>query len=179
MRWLPVALLLVAGCAAPPTPVPMATVAHEAPRAPAPPRVQILIWTGEIPYGAWACSPQVPRGCQAQPATAYGVNFTAPVAGRTRGGNLTLTWTAASALTQTMSLGAQVDGCTCNRSLFGADVNGVSPLQLAVPGGVVLSPGTILKVWVYGGPYEAEGATAVGASGDQPFRVDGTVVVEG
>ncbi len=140
-----------------------------------------LAWTGSIPYGAWLCDAAVAKDCLAQPADAYGTEFRqSDMAGNIVGGNLTLTWVAASPLTTDMSLGMLVDtpGCdTCNRTHLGPDITGPSPLTFAIPAGTVIDEGAGLHVWVYGGPSQGAGPEYVGLSGKQDFSLAGAVSV--
>jgi hypothetical protein len=137
-----------------------------------------LGWSGQIPYGAWVCEVHLPP-CRAVPSDgAYGVNHDAAGAGIVLGGNLTLTWTAASPLTQRMAIGlvAIVPGCAdCNETHLGKDLDGPSPLVYPIPAGQVVAPGSQLRIWVYSADYHPVGPEYAGTSGQQDFQVEGGI----
>lgn len=185
----PLVLLLLlaaafAGCSSPPQQdAPADTTASEAPVPGgsvgiATPAHVDLSWSGRIPYGAWACDATV-QECRGLPdGSAYGVNHDAEADGFVQGGNLTLTWTAVTPLTQRMAIGlvAVVPGCAdCNETHLGKDLDGTSPLAYPIPAGQVLAPGTVLRIWVYSADYHAAGPDFVGTSGQQDFQVAGGI----
>ena len=70
----------------------------------------------------WILAFSVMVGCAVHDRVHRGVFDVVPVSGRLRGGDLTLSWTPATPLTQQMSLGAHVanPGCpSCNRTDLG------------------------------------------------------------
>jgi len=142
-----------------------------------------LSWSGQIPYGAWACETKAAGTCQAVPpgGGAYGVLHDADGPGQpasVQGGNLTLTWTSASPLTERMAIGLVgiMPGEPGNETHFGGpDVVGTSPLVFPIQGGQVLPAGMVLRIWVYSGDYHVAAGEAAGTSGQQDFQVAGAV----
>jgi len=142
-------------------------------------------WTtdGSTPYGTWVCDGAVTHQCPAaaEPADAWGwQNRHDAPAGNVTSGNVTLSWTAASQLTQSLALGVTVDvkGCgDCLRIEFGPDISGPSPLVFPIPVGTALPANAEFHVWVYGGTYQSAGPETVGTSGQQDFSLTGAVAV--
>ena len=180
-------LLLVAGCASTSnegndatTPA-STTTPSEAGPAPAPLTVVVpLTWDGATVAGVWLCDTVAGQGCVFQPsAQAYGVTHDWPLlGGNLTGGNVTLTWTAASQVTRVLTLGVQRLNGSCDEcgwAAFAPEVTGASPLTFPVPGGLQTGPDDQVRVWVYVPIYQAAGPEYVGGSVPQDFRVSGAL----
>jgi hypothetical protein len=136
-----------------------------------------LSWSDDLAVGAWACEGAT-QACEFVPdENAYGRHHEEDgYAGRLVGGNLTVTWTAATPATQSLSVGALAitPGCeACNSTPLGPDVSGPSPLSFPLPAGFAFEVGQSLQVWVYSSSYQAAGPVAAGASEQQAFTVQG------
>lgn len=141
--------------------------------------LQVINWTGAIPYGAWACTPAT--GCDVATPDAYGAqHFEELTNGTLSGGNLTLTWTPESPLTEEMSLGAYLyvpDCDECEEIDLGPDMTGTSPLTMPIAAGFVIPLGMQIHLWAYGGPNQSSSPLYAGTSGAQSFRVDGSLAI--
>lgn len=139
------------------------------------------ITPGSIPYGAWLCDDAATHQCPAvaEPAEAWGWQGTHEAhVGNVTGGHVTLSWTATSTVTQSMTLGVQVrikDCAVCPATSLGPDIQGASPLRFTIPAGVSISPNSEVHVWVYGGPYQSAGPMTLGVSGQQDFTVEASL----
>ena len=132
-------------------------------------------WSGRIPNGVWACGPVA--GCVAEPAAAYGVDFTDPLpAGTVISGNLTLSLIANGPLTDNMNLGVLLRTGD-NETHVAPDVMGTSPIVFPTPAGTAIAPATELHLWVYG-PYQEVSPAVIGWSADQAFDVAGDLLVQ-
>lgn len=188
-----VVLTLLAGCAADPphppaSPDPAAASQTTSMAPPAAPGiranttfVRAFTWTDTLPAGAWVCEGTTGT-CQYYPEGAYGMHHEEElIAGDLVGGNLTLSWDAASPASAQMSLGAIAitPGCdTCNSTHLASDVSGPSPLAFPLPMGFRFETGQQLQVWVYSSSYEVAGPEAAGASETQGFTVKADLLLQ-
>lgn len=137
-------------------------------------------WDGAVVAGAWLCEGVVFGGCRAAPSdAAFGVDHVVDGLAGNVSGELTLTWTTSSAMTDQLVLDAAVMTPDCADCPFTqvAHTAGLSPLSVTLAD-VVLPPDAVLRLSVYVDKYVEGGALAtVGGSGDQDFTVTGTLTM--
>lgn len=148
--------------------------------ATAPPAVTELVVALDGRTGTYALACAPPVGCTghtAAPGDAQ-VLFEG-VAGRPDGGELSLTWTATSPATETMSFGVMTmyGGEACEGIDLGV-ASGRSPLVIDVAAADrALCPEEVLHIWVSGGTDVNQAPFYATANLDQPFHLEGALRV--
>lgn len=143
---------------------------------------EVVHWEGALVRGAWACNPEI--GCEYAPSqSVYNAVFEQELpVGNVTSGNLSLAWDPTSRITEELVLGFRIYAPDCDECprRYNAEVSGPSPVRVDLSNDMYVAEGEVLRLWVYGAMIHGESVTNtyVGTSDDQPFSVEGAVVVQ-
>ena len=180
-------LALLAGCSDPPADdesMPSSNPSSSTPVdsievAPRMPVTHTFDWNGSLVAGAWFCDGTATHQCMSQPAGSFGADLvTEGYAGNLTASQFTLTWTAATALTDDLVLEVHVfPACEDCEGAF-ASTQGTSPLSVELPIGTSFAPDDEFLVVVYSSKFVAQPGMAAGTSGAQDFHVVGSITLQ-